>query len=83
MKLRDKDTTPIHLQTCFTKTYYYYYYYSLNVYFRCFREIDLSVRLYEFDPFYVNVRVKLNCLDIDIDDNKLHIDLNAKCRFLS
>jgi hypothetical protein len=77
MKLRDKDTTPMHLQECFTKTYYYY---SLNVYFRCFREIDLSVRLYEFDPFN-NVRVNMNWLDIDIDDNNLNIDLNAKCRY--
>ena len=51
---------------------------------RC-NEIDISVRLYEFDPssILVNVKVKLEWLDIKIDDSKLDIDLNAKCRYCS
>jgi hypothetical protein len=78
MKFREKDTSSIVIRGTFKKVFFY----GVEVYLRC-NSVDLSVRLFEFDQtsFAVNVMIEVKCLEVDIDDTKLNIDIHAKCRY--
>lgn len=83
-KLREKDTSSCQIIGFFTKNKPY----GIEICLRMNKR-DLIVRIFEYEyidiynslPPIINVNIRLNWLEINIDDNCLNEKLIAKCRF--